>query len=93
QQIYMVPKGQKTAALCALIEKNRWQQVLVFMPTKHQANRLTEQLVCAGISAAALHGNKSQNARTKALEDFKEDRLQVLVATDVAARGIDIAQL
>ncbi|WP_419571866.1 DEAD/DEAH box helicase [Rheinheimera sp.] len=93
QQIYMVPKGQKTAALCELIEKNRWQQVLVFMPTKHQANRLTEQLVCAGISAAALHGNKSQNARTKALEDFKEDRLQVLVATDVAARGIDIAQL
>ncbi|MFC4654723.1 DEAD/DEAH box helicase [Rheinheimera marina] len=93
QQVYMVPKGQKTAALCELIEKNRWQQVLVFMPTKHQANRLTEQLVCAGISAAALHGNKSQNARTKALEDFKEDRLQVLVATDVAARGIDIAQL
>lgn len=93
QQVYMVPKGQKTAALCELIEKNRWQQVLVFMPTKHQANRLTEQLNHASISAAALHGNKSQNARTKALEDFKEDRLQVLVATDVAARGIDIAQL
>jgi len=93
QQVYQVPKGQKTAALCELIEKNRWQQVLVFMPTKHQANRLTDQLNFAGISAAALHGNKSQNARTKALDDFKEDRLQVLVATDVAARGIDIAQL
>jgi ATP-dependent RNA helicase RhlE len=63
------------------------------MPTKHEANRLSEQLTFAGIPSAALHGNKSQNARTKALADFKANELQVLVATDVAARGIDISQL
>jgi ATP-dependent RNA helicase RhlE len=93
QQVYLLGKGQKTAALCQLITENKWQQVLVFMPTKHEANRLSEQLTFAGIPSAALHGNKSQNARTKALADFKANELQVLVATDVAARGIDISQL
>ncbi len=93
QQVYLLNKGQKTAALCQLITENNWQQVLVFMPTKHEANRLSEQLTYAGIPSAALHGNKSQNARTKALADFKANELRVLVATDVAARGIDISQL
>jgi ATP-dependent RNA helicase RhlE len=93
QQVYLLNKGQKTAALCELITENNWQQVLVFMPTKHEANRLSEQLTYAGIPSAALHGNKSQNARTKALADFKANELRVLVATDVAARGIDISQL
>ena len=67
--------------------------MLVFMATKHEANRLTDKLNEAGISAAAIHGNKSQNARTAALAGFKSNEIRVLVASDVAARGIDIAQL
>ena len=93
QKVYHVNKGQKTGALISLIEQNNWQQVLVFMATKHEANRLTEKLEAAGITAAAIHGNKSQNARTAALAGFKSNEVRVLVASDVAARGIDIAQL
>jgi len=93
QQVYQVAKGQKSATLIQLIAKNGWKQVLVFMATKHEANRLTDKLNEAGISAAAIHGNKSQNARTAALAGFKSNEIRVLVASDVAARGIDIAQL
>ena len=93
QQVYQVAKGQKSATLIQLIAKNDWKQVLVFMATKHEANRLTDKLNEAGISAAAIHGNKSQNARTAALAGFKSNEIRVLVASDVAARGIDIAQL
>ncbi len=93
QQVYHVAKGQKTGTLIHLLETHQWQQVLVFMATKHEANRLTEKLNAAGISAAAIHGNKSQNARTAALSGFKNNEIRVLVASDVAARGIDIAQL
>jgi len=67
--------------------------VLVFSRTKHGANRLTKQLIAAGINAAAIHGNKSQGARTRALAEFKDGRIQALIATDIAARGIDIEQL
>lgn len=93
QQVYQVAKGQKSATLIQLIAQNNWKQVLVFMATKHEANRLTDKLNEAGISAAAIHGNKSQNARTAALAGFKSNEIRVLVASDVAARGIDIAQL
>ena len=93
QRVYQVAKGQKTATLIQLIAQQQWQQVLVFMATKHEANRLTDKLNDAGISAAAIHGNKSQNARTAALSGFKNNSIRVLVASDVAARGIDIAQL
>lgn len=93
QQVYQVAKGQKSATLIQLIAQNDWKQVLVFMATKHEANRLTDKLNEAGISAAAIHGNKSQNARTAALAGFKSNEIRVLVASDVAARGIDIAQL
>lgn len=93
QKVYHLGKGQKTGALISLIEQHNWQQVLVFMATKHEANRLTEKLVAAGITAAAIHGNKSQNARTAALAGFKNNSVRVLVASDVAARGIDIAEL
>jgi len=73
-----------------LIKENSWRQVLVFTKTKHGANKLTRFLEAEGLTAAAIHGNKSQGARTKALASFKEGRVQVLVATDIAARGIDI---
>jgi ATP-dependent RNA helicase RhlE len=76
-----------------LIKTNNWQQVLVFTSTKHGANRLTEKLNKVDIKAAAIHGNKSQGARTSALSGFKAGEIRVLVATDVAARGIDIALL
>ena len=76
-----------------LIAGNRWEQVLVFTRTKHGANRLTEKMTKADISAAAIHGNKSQGARTKALEGFKKNKVRVLVATDIAARGLDIPLL
>jgi ATP-dependent RNA helicase RhlE len=76
-----------------LIKTNNWQQVLVFTSTKHGANRLTEKLNKLDIKAAAIHGNKSQGARTSALSGFKAGEIRVLVATDVAARGIDIALL
>jgi ATP-dependent RNA helicase RhlE len=93
QWIYPVDKNRKTALLVKLIQENNWQQVLVFTRTKHGANRLTRNLESKGIKAAAIHGNKSQNVRTRALADFKSNRIQVLVATDIAARGLDIDQL
>jgi ATP-dependent RNA helicase RhlE len=93
QSVYMVEQKQKRHLLAHLINQGAWSQVLVFTRTKHGANRLAEQLDKQGISAAAIHGNKSQNARTKALADFKSNTLRVLVATDIAARGLDIDQL
>ncbi len=88
-----VDKKQKSALLTQLIHDNRWQQVLVFTRTKHGANKLTRHLDGEGIKAAAIHGNKSQGARTKALADFKAGAIRILVATDIAARGLDIDQL
>ena len=93
QWIAPVDKGRKPALLTQLIKQNNWEQVLVFTKTKHGANKLTRHLEAAGIKAAAIHGNKSQGARTKALADFKASSIQVLVATDIAARGLDIDQL
>jgi ATP-dependent RNA helicase RhlE len=93
QWVCPVDKSQKTAALIKLILDNDWQQALVFSRTKHGANRITKQLEAKGIRAAAIHGNKSQGARTKALADFKSGEVKILVATDIAARGIDIDQL
>jgi len=93
QVIYPVDKKKKQGLLTELIKANNWQQVLVFMKTKHGANKLTKQLEAEGIHAAAIHGNKSQGARTKALANFKSGTVSVLVATDIAARGIDIDQL
>ncbi|GAA4650313.1 DEAD/DEAH box helicase [Kistimonas scapharcae] len=88
-----VDKKQKSALLTQMIHDNRWQQVLVFTRTKHGANKLTRHLDGEGIKAAAIHGNKSQGARTKALADFKAGAIRILVATDIAARGLDIDQL
>jgi ATP-dependent RNA helicase RhlE len=93
QVVHPVDKKRKRELLSALIGGNDWKQVLVFTRTKHGANRLTEQLNTDGITAAAIHGNKSQGARTRALADFKANKVRVLVATDIAARGIDIDQL
>jgi len=93
QWVYPVDKAGKSALLRELVIDNNWQQVLVFTRTKHGANRLAQHLEKAGINAAAIHGNKSQGARTRALAGFKEGRVRVLVATDIAARGLDIAQL
>jgi len=93
QVIHPVDKGRKRALLSHLVRLNDWKQVLVFNRTKHGANRLATQLISDGIEAAAIHGNKSQGARTKALADFKSGKTRVLVATDIAARGLDIAQL
>ncbi|MGL4747154.1 MAG: DEAD/DEAH box helicase, partial [Shewanella sp.] len=93
QWICPVDKTQKSALLIQLIKQENWQQVLVFSRTKHGANRLAKSLIQAEISAAAIHGNKSQGARTKALADFKSGEVRVLVATDIAARGLDIDQL
>src|SRR5690606_10098344 len=85
--------GRKRDLLSHLISSGSWGQVLVFTRTKHGANRLVKQLEQDGLQAAAIHGNKSQAARTKALADFKAGHVRVLVATDIAARGLDIAQL
>lgn len=93
QWICPVDKKSKPALLTHLIWENRWEQVLVFTRTKHGANRLTKQLEQQGIKAAAIHGNKSQGARTRALNDFKLGKIRALVATDIAARGLDIDQL
>ena len=93
QWICPVDKKQKSALLTHLIKENEWRQVLVFSRTKHGANRLTRYLEEEGITAAAIHGNKSQGARTRALAQFKDSTVRVLVATDIAARGIDIDQL
>ena len=93
QAVHPVDKANKTALLKHLIKTNAWDQVLVFVRTKHGANRLAKQLTSAKINAAAIHGNKSQAARTKALAQCKNNELQVLVATDIASRGIDIDDL
>lgn len=93
QWICPVDKKQKPNLLIQLIRDNDWQQVLVFSRTKHGANKLAKQLENSGIKAAAIHGNKSQGARTKALAEFKQGKVQALVATDIAARGLDIDQL
>ncbi len=93
QWIHPVDKSKKQGLLTKLIEDNAWYQVLVFSRTKHGANRIATQLGKKGISASAIHGNKSQAARTRALADFKNGKVNVLVATDIAARGIDINDL
>ncbi len=93
QVVHLVDKRRKRELLSQLIKTKDWKQVLVFTRTKHGANKLTKQLEEYGISAAAIHGNKSQGARTKALASFKANEIRVLVATDIAARGIDIDQL
>lgn len=93
QHIHFVDKKRKRELLSYLIGHGNWQQVLVFTRTKYGANHLAEQLNKDGISAAAIHGNKSQGARTRALADFKSGSIRVLVATDIAARGLDIDQL
>ena len=93
QWIVPVDKKQKPELLAALVHKHNWEQVLVFSRTKHGADRLVKQLDKNQITAVAIHGNKSQNARTRALALFKKSGVRVLVATDIAARGIDINQL
>ncbi|MDE2118668.1 MAG: DEAD/DEAH box helicase [Betaproteobacteria bacterium] len=93
QRVYPVDRERKRELLTHLIKEHNWHQVLVFTRTKHGANRLAEQLGKDGIPALAIHGNKSQAARTRALAEFKSGELQVLVATDIAARGIDIIEL
>jgi ATP-dependent RNA helicase RhlE len=93
QRVHLVDRDKKIELLTELVKAGDWHQVLVFTRTKHGANRLAEKLEKSGITAAAIHGNKSQNARTRALADFKDNTLQVLVATDIAARGLDIEEL
>ncbi|MGB5164255.1 MAG: DEAD/DEAH box helicase [Woeseiaceae bacterium] len=93
QVVYPVDKGRKRELLSHLIGKDNWRQVLVFTRTKHGANRLATQLATDGLKTAAIHGNKSQGARVRALDEFKSGKLTVLVATDVAARGLDIERL
>ncbi|HYQ90805.1 MAG TPA: DEAD/DEAH box helicase [Candidatus Competibacteraceae bacterium] len=93
QQVHPVERSLKPALLAHLVQVGNWRQTLVFTRTKHGANRLAQQLERDGISATAIHGNKSQAARTRALADFKQGKVRVLVATDIAARGLDIQQL
>ena len=93
QTVHMVAAAHKRELMSHLIKHHDWQQVLIFTRTKHGANRLAEKLIKDGIEAAAIHGNKSQGARTKALSQFKDGSMRVLVATDIAARGLDIDQL
>jgi ATP-dependent RNA helicase RhlE len=93
QVSYRLPKEMKRHLLAHLIKEGNWHQVLVFTRTKHGANRLSEQLTRAGIPALAIHGNKSQNARVRALSEFKNNQIVALVATEVAARGLDIKEL
>ena len=93
QHLVTIDKSKKTTALICLIKQQKWEQVLVFSRTKHGANRIAEKLTRSKIPSAAIHGNKSQGARTKALADFKNGAIKVLVATDIAARGIDISEL
>ncbi|MGY8915263.1 MAG: DEAD/DEAH box helicase, partial [Flavobacteriales bacterium] len=93
QQVYRVDKSRKPELVIKLIGEGEWQQVLIFTRTKHGANRLSEKLNKNDITAAAIHGNKSQGARTKALDGFKKGSVRVLVATDIAARGLDIPLL
>ena len=93
QKVILVDCAKKSALFGHLVKENKWEQVLVFTRTKHQANKLSEYLQKIGVSSAAIHGNKSQAARTKALADFKSGSVKILVATDIAARGLDIDQL
>lgn len=93
QVVHPVDRNRKREMLSFLIGSQNWRQVLVFTRTKHGADRLAAQLKTDGISASAIHGNKSQGARTRALADFKQNKVRVLVATDIAARGLDIDQL
>ncbi|MDP4680060.1 MAG: DEAD/DEAH box helicase [Cyclobacteriaceae bacterium] len=93
QKAYRVDKARKPAAVIKMISDGNWQQVLIFTRTKHGANKLSEKLSKTDISSAAIHGNKSQGARTKALDGFKKGDIRVLVATDIAARGLDIPLL
>jgi len=93
QKLHLIEKNQKRHLLAHLVKEEAWHQVLVFVKTKHGANRLSTQLLKAGISSSSIHGDKSQGARTRALSDFKAGKLQALVATDVAARGIDMESL
>ncbi|RMQ42905.1 ATP-dependent RNA helicase RhlE [Pseudomonas cichorii] len=93
QRVFRLPANHKRSLLAHLITQGAWEQVLVFTRTKHGANRLAEYLDKHGLSAVAIHGNKSQNARTKALADFKAGEVRIMVATDIAARGLDIDQL
>ncbi|WP_179349500.1 DEAD/DEAH box helicase [Winogradskyella pacifica] len=93
QKVYRVAKGKKTGLIIKLISEGDWKQVLVFTRTKHGANKLCKKMISDGITAAAIHGNKSQGARTKALAGFKNGSVRVLVATDIAARGLDIPLL
>ena len=93
QKVFRVAKGKKTDLIIKLISDGNWKQVLVFTRTKHGANKLCKKMISAGITAAAIHGNKSQGARTKALAGFKNSSVRVLVATDIAARGLDIPLL
>src|SRR5512139_396971 len=92
-RVHLVAQGEKRAVLSHLLKSGASPQTLVFTRTKHGANRLAEQLTHDGVQCAAIHGNKSQSARTRALEDFKAYKVQVLVATDIAARGLDITEL
>jgi ATP-dependent RNA helicase RhlE len=93
QAAYKVDKNRKSAFLAELIHRGGWDQVLVFCRTKHGSNRLAEKLAKTSLTTAAIHGNKSQSARTRALADFKAGKVRVLVATDIAARGLDIENL
>jgi len=93
QSVHMVERGDKRRLLAHLIHSCDWRQVLIFTRTKHGANRLSEQLNRDGITTAAIHGNKSQTARTRSLQEFKSKKIRVLVATDIAARGLDIERL
>ena len=93
QKVYPVAKEKKTELIIKLITEGDWKQILVFTRTKQGANKLTESMISAGIKAAAIHGNKGQGARTKALAGFKDGTLTALVATDIAARGLDIPLL
>jgi ATP-dependent RNA helicase RhlE len=93
QTVYRVDKGLKTAVTIKMIQDENWTQALIFTRTKHGANKLCEKLEKAGIKSSAIHGNKSQNHRTKSLEDFKSGKIKILVATDIAARGLDIPLL
>lgn len=93
QKVHLVDKERKSEMLIHLIKNNNWHQVLVFSRTKHGADSLVLQLENAGISAASIHANRTQHARTRALEDFRNGKVRVLVATDIASRGIDVNQL
>ena len=93
QWLYPVDKSRKSALLTELVTSNNWTQVLVFTRTKHGANRLAQFLEKKGVNAAAIHSDRSQGARSRALTQFKQGKIRVLVATDIAARGLDIEQL